>query len=265
MRRLFTSRAGLGETGALEGIEGFPLEGDPLTAPVDEGPVLRPYAALLPDVAEAAIAADALPAEERALRRAAELEHLGRRLDAILVLRQLVGERPEEDVPRLRLVRLLETVGEVEEALAVLSAGLERRTASVPLLLERGALLGRLSLHAEAERDLREALVLAPDEPAIRLQLGLTLLRRDRIADALPQLQRAAALAPDDPDVAFHLGEAFYHSGQFDQALTAFERAVTLRPGQAKVYALLGRLLDRLGRTEAAMVMHRRARDAAGR
>jgi Flp pilus assembly protein TadD len=45
--------------------------------------------------------------------------------------------------------------------------------------------------------------------------------------------------------------------------LQALERAAALAPGNPRSFKLMGRLLDRLGRTEEAMVMHKKAREAA--
>jgi Flp pilus assembly protein TadD len=265
MRRLHISRAGMGESDALEGVEGFPLEGDVVGTPSDEGPALTPYAAECGGTSAATRAGDTSAVESRGLRRALELEGLGRRLDAITVLRQLVAEGLEELESRRHLARLLEATGDADEALEVLSAGLTRHGASVGLLADRGALLGRLSRHVDAERDLRQALAQAPEDTAVHVQLGVALLRRGRIAEAVAHLRRATLLAPDDAEAAFHLGEALYHRGEFEGALGALERAAALRTHDPRAYALLGRLLDRLGRTEEAMAMHRKARDATVR
>ena len=263
MRRLFTSRAGIGETEALEGREGLPLEGDLLHASADEGPALRPYAATLA-VPEPEAATPAGAEAEIALQRAGELSRLGRRSDAVHVLRSLLAERPGEERASRDLARHLESAGEPDTALEVLTTALGLQGDHVGLRSDRGALAARLGMHAEAERDLRHALGVAPNDPGAHLQLGLVLFRLSRLTDALDHLQRAAMLAPDDADAAFHLGEAWYQKGALDRALAALERAATLRP-EARAYSLLGRLLDRLGRTEEAMIMHRRARDAAAR
>jgi Flp pilus assembly protein TadD len=265
MRRLYTSRSDAGEAQALEGFDADRLEGDPLFTSRDEGPSLRPYAADLPGRVSDDLHRPTRSEDDQALRRANELESLGRRLDAVLVLTQALIERPGVVNVRLRLAHLLATHAETDEALEILTAGLEADPKPAPLLVARGALLGSLNRHREAEHDLRLALTTAPEDHTAHLQLGLALIRRGLVHEGLPSLQRAERFGPEDPDVAFHLGEAYYHAGDLETARAQLHRATELRPNDARPYKLLGRLLDRLGRTDEAMAMHRRARDASAR
>ncbi len=265
MRRLHHSRSDAGEARALEGFDAGPLEGDLVGSSRDEGPLLRPYAADFSEpvvgVAQTTLAAD----EDRDLRRARELEGLGRRLDAVLVLRQALADRPEAVDVRLALASMLDRNGDTEDAIEVLTAGLGRGFANPQLLIPRGALLGKLNRHAEAEADLRRALDSEPNQPEAHLQLGIALVRRGRIPEALPVLQRARQLDQDNGEAAFHLGEVLYHLGDLSAALDTLRRATELAPRDPRAFKLQGRLLDRQGRTEEAMVMHRKARDLGGR
>ncbi len=265
MRRLYTSRSNAGEARALEGFDADQLEGDPLFTSHDEGPSLRPYAADLPGRISDDLSGATRSEDDQVLRRADELTTLGRQLDAVLVLRQALIERPGVVDVRVRLAHLLVNQSETEEALAILTAGLGTHPTAAPLLVARGALLGLLNRHREAEDDLRLALTTAPEDHTAHLQLGLALIRRGLVLEGLPSLQRAERFGPDDPDVAFHLGEAYYHAGDLETARAQLHRATELRPNDARPYKLLGRLLDRLGRTDEAMAMHRRARDASAR
>jgi Flp pilus assembly protein TadD len=244
------------------GFDPLALEGDARDVAPDEGPALFPFAADFPPslLAESGSDVDE-PHDARVLVRVRDLEGLGRRLDAIMVLRQSLGEEPGNVRLRLRLAELLEANGEEDTALEELETGLRTR-ADAALQVQRGALLGRMGRHAEAEQELRAAIAVSPDSVDAALHLGLSLLRRGRHADALRELERAQSLAPRRGDVSFHLGEAWYHSGQLDRALQNLLRASELAPEDPRAYKLLGRLLDRMGRTEEAMVMHRKAREA---
>src|SRR6187455_220687 len=245
------------------GFDPLALEGDAREVAPDEGPALFPFAADFPPslLAESSSRVDE-PHDARVLVRVRDLEGLGRRLDAIMVLRQSLGEEPGNVRLRHRLAELLEASGEEDTALEELEAGIRASRWDAALQVQRGALLGRMGRHPEAERELRAAIAMAPDSVDAALHLGLSLLRRGRHSDALTELQRAQSLDPRRGDVAFHLGEAWYHGGQLDRALQNLMRASELAPEDPRAYKLLGRLLDRMGRTEEAMVMHRKAREA---
>jgi predicted Zn-dependent protease len=68
---------------------------------------------------------------------------------------------------------------------------LEARQALADLMLDRGDA-------AAAERELRELLTVAPDNPQTHHSLGLLLQSLDRDEEAAPFLLRAAELAPDN-------------------------------------------------------------------
>lgn len=245
------------------GFDPLALEGDaPASAP-DEGAALFPFAEDFPSASMTEAWGRIEETQDaRVLVRVRELEALGRRLDAIMVLRQSLGEEPGNTRLRLRLAELLEASGEVDTALEELETGIRATEANASMHIQRGALLGRMGRHAEAEQELRNAIAGTPDSVDAALHLGLSLLRRGRHAEALQELERAHSLDPRRGDVAFHLGEAWYHGGEMDRALQNLMRASELAPEDPRAYKLLGRLLDRMGRTEEAMVMHRKAREA---
>ena len=245
------------------GFDPLALEGDARDVAPDEGPTLFPFSGDFPPsvMAESGTRGDE-PHDARVLVRVRDLDTLGRRLDAIMVLRQAIGEEPANVRLRLRLAELLEASGEEDSALEELEAGIRATRGQPALQVQRGGLLGRMGRHAEAEQELRAAISADPGSVDAALHLGLSLLRRGRHADALQELERAQSLDPHRGDVAFHLGEAWYHGGQMERAQQNLMRASELAPDDPRAYKLLGRLLDRMGRTEEAMVMHRKAREA---
>ncbi len=263
MRHLFNRRQGDGAEHDLSGAAADPLEGELRSRATDEGAARLPFADEFPPVAAAIPEGDTADAAlDQVLARAADLDRLGRRLDAILVLRSAVADGAPD--PRLfqALANLMEAAGDAEEALGALDEGLRVTSGEPALRVARGALLGRLNRYAESEEELRLALTTMPGAVEANLHFGLSLLRRGRHAEAIEVLERAAGQSPDHPEVAFHLAEARYHAGDLEGALDGLQRAAILAPRDPRAYKLLGRLLDRLGRTEEAMSMHRKAREA---
>jgi Flp pilus assembly protein TadD len=263
MRRLFTRRAA--PDLSREGPDLPVHEGDLWGPDADEGPALRPFASEFPALPPtASMVGEAATLTDSAFQRAHEQEQLGRRLDAIMTLRQLLTDDPAHVAGRIRLAHLLETTGDPDAALQLLSDGLSRSPDNRQLRGERGAHLCRHGRHAEAEADLLAAIDGQAPSAEATLYLGLSLLRRGRHAEAVPYLEQAAGINPTDGLVALHLGEARFQAGDYDGALAALTTAAQLTPADPRPFALAGRLLDRLGRTEEAMEMHRQAR-LAGR
>ncbi len=266
MRRLRNNRSPDSDELTLEGFDRLDLEGDAIGPAAEEIPWLRPFGADLPGPVLADSPSD--PAETegtKTLRQARALLELGRRLDAMLLLRRSIGEDPRGADPsaRMLLAELLDQVGEPEAAIGELSEALGQLAETYSALVQRGNLLARMGRLPEAERDLRAAVRQRPKDPRGHHQLGMTLLRRGLGAEAARSLEAALQAAPNDPELLYQLGEARQSTGDLDGALAVLQRAAGQAPRDPRPLKLMGRLLDRLGRTEEAMAMHRRARQAS--
>ena len=266
MRRLRNSRSPDPDEIASQGFDRTDLEGSAIEPVAEEIPWLRVFGADLPGplLTESPGAESETP-EDRLLRQARELIGLGRRLDALLLLRHSLepGSHPANAPARLLVAELLEQTGEIEAALEELGLALQPKGENFAVLIQRGSLLARSGRPAEAERDLRDAIRQRPDDPAGHCQLGLCFLRRGRAGDAARAFRDALRYAPDDPELLYQLGESLQSSGDVEGALSVLERAAAGAPRDPRPLKLMGRLLDRLGRPEQAMLMHRRARDAS--
>ncbi len=263
MRRLHNSRAPEPDDIAQEGFDRSDLEGDPIGPVVDEIPWMRPFGADITGLVLPVGPGDSEPEATRVPRQARELAALGRRLDALLLLRRYLADQPTDAAVRGFLADILDEGGETETALEELSRALTDAGDPVPLLVRRGAILARGGQLAEAEQDLREAIRREPRFAGARFHMGVALLRRGKGADAAAELRIALELAPDDPDATYYLGEALQSQGDLSGALIVLERAAELAPSNPRSFKLMGRLLDRLGRTDQAMAMHKKAREAA--
>jgi Flp pilus assembly protein TadD len=266
MRRLRNSRSPDPDELASQGFDRTDLEGSAIEPVAEEIPWLRVFGADLPGplLTESPEAASEAPAD-RLLRQARELISLGRRLDALLLLRHSLepGAHPAQAPARLLLAELLEQTGEIDAALEELGLAAEASSESFAVLVHRGALLARTGRPAEAEKDLKDAIRLRPDDPVGHCQLGLCFLRRGRAADASRAFRDALRYSPDDPELLYQLGESLQSTGDVEGAMEVLEQAAARAPRDPRPLKLMGRLLDRLGRTEQAMIMHRRARDAS--
>ncbi len=131
----------------------------------------------------------------------------------------------------------------------------------------RGSSLEQSGDWAAAEPDLRRALALAPDEPAVLNYLGYALLdhgdsgRGQSVPAARALIARAAKLRPDDGFISDSLGWADYRLGDYAGAAAALERAVAAEPGDPTINEHLGDAYWRLGRRIEARFRWRAALD----
>jgi len=76
----------------------------------------------------------------------------------------------------------------------------------------------------------RQALVFAPQNVGLLLNLAVLHLRESQFTTALDPLERARRAAPDSADVAKLMGWAYYGANKIDQAIEEWQRAERLRP-----------------------------------
>lgn len=76
----------------------------------------------------------------------------------------------------------------------------------------------------------RQALVFAPDNVGLLLNLAVLYLRESQFNTALDPLERARRVAPDSADVAKLMGWAYYGANKTDHAIEAWKRAEQLHP-----------------------------------
>lgn len=106
---------------------------------------------------------------------------------------------------------------------------------------------------------LRAAVVHSPDNVPLRQHLAETLMGLGRFAEAEREFRDALALAPDHLGLKAGLAAAFYQQGKASHALVLVEEVLKRPDPPAKILALHARLLDRLGERERAAEQYRAA------
>jgi eukaryotic-like serine/threonine-protein kinase len=136
------------------------------------------------------------------------------------------GNMPQDSARTLAL-------GEAEKAIALdstLGAG----------YAARGNALQGLWRWADAERDLRRAIALAPDYPSAHKWLGDLLMVNGRLPEAIAELTRAAQLDVVSPIIAGSLGVALGAAGRDSEAVVRGKQAVELDPELGVARFMLG-------------------------
>lgn len=168
---------------------------------------------------------------------------LGRRDDAIALLRDLVATRPDYPMAHYNLANaiaadqrpanLTEAVGVYDRAIGLMPAYAEAHA-------NRAAILRRLERYEEAQAGFAAALALNPNVALTHYNHGLLLGELDRPAEALAAHQRALALAPGLAVAHSHRGNMLSALGRHTEAMAAHRQALALAPGDALLHHNLG-------------------------
>src|SRR5262245_4720081 len=95
----------------------------------------------------------------------------------------------------------------------------------------------------DALQALREAVQLSPENVPLRQHLADTLLSMNRPADAEKEYRQVLALAPNNQRLKVGLGHAFYQQDKYSQALVVIEDLLKSPDAPGSAYLLHARLL----------------------
>ncbi|MEO0466532.1 MAG: tetratricopeptide repeat protein [Pseudomonadota bacterium] len=187
----------------------------------------------------------------------------GRNDQAIETAATALAAQPDRDL-KVQLADLFTTLDRDGEADRLLSEIIDLDGVSARedwrLFFARGAARERLGRWPEAERDLRFAMTLSPDNARILNHLGYGLVDRGQnLEEGLRLISRAADLDPRSGLILDSLGWAYFRLGDYGRAVNQLERAVELEPGNAVINDHLGDAYWRTGRRTEAKFQWRRA------
>ena len=84
----------------------------------------------------------------------------------------------------------------------------------------------------KAEKEYREVLRLAPDDPVAVRQLAIIYLDQGQVLQAYPLLKKSAELQPDDPEIQLKLGaDLLSQCGDYTQARDTALQILEKQPG----------------------------------
>jgi tetratricopeptide (TPR) repeat protein len=198
------------------------------------------------------------------LLSASLLNALGQSELAIESFGSVPADSPFFHVAELGRAQALRETGEVEEAIAILSALSEARPEITGVHVALGDMLRREERFAEATAAYDKAVALfaepAGGQWAVYFSRGITLEREDRWPEAEADFRRALELEPDQPQVLNYLGYSMVEMKiNLDEALSMIERAVAAEPDSGYIVDSLGWVLYRLGRYDEALIHMERA------
>ncbi len=149
--------------------------------------------------------------------------------------------------------------GYTNEALTLLDNALNKYPNETDLLFSRVLVFDNIGDQVSSERDLRQIILMKPDDSRALNHLGYMLAdRTDRFEEALELLERAIALEPEDPAIIDSLGWVQYKLGLYEEALANLRRAYAVFPDH-EVASHVGEVLWQMGRKEEAIEVWREA------
>lgn len=124
-------------------------------------------------------------------------------------------------------------------AIAVVSFGCSKETPTKDQILSRAHDALAAGQYVKAEKDYREVLRLAPNNPVALRQLGTIYLDQGQLIQAYPPLKQAAELQPEDPELQLKLGQAALALRQLTQARDLAQQVLDKKPGDETALLLL--------------------------
>lgn len=130
---------------------------------------------------------------------------------------------------------------------------------SAPARYQLAMALAQLDRQEEAERHLREALRILPENPFVLTALGMTLVRQKRAAEGVAFFEQVERANPASALARLNTAVALADAAQLDAAAGKFQEAIRLDPNLLEAHRQLGRVLLQLRRLEEAREANLRA------
>ena len=158
-------------------------------------------------------------------------------------LRQVLKEDPKNPQANLRLGYVLLESNRCEAATPLLSRAIAAQLPSADAHL--GLAMCQLSAGqpASAEKTLRSAMRVEPDNPVVFANLGMLLSDGGRHREGIEFLQRAVTIDPDFHQARFNLARIYGRAGQRADAAREAQELLSRLPANAPQRAEVERLL----------------------
>ncbi|HVG50006.1 MAG TPA: tetratricopeptide repeat protein [Xanthobacteraceae bacterium] len=188
-----------------------------------------------------------------AIQYAQALRTLGQRPQAVAVLEQTSLAIPGNKALMGAYGRALADAGQHKQALEVLERAHTPENPDWRILSAQGAVLDQLGRHPEAQRYYSSALKIAPEEPSILSNLGLSYALAKDLPKAEATLRRASSGQKIDPRVRQNLALVVGLQGRFAEAEEIAKADLPPEEAASNV-AYLRQMLEQQGKTGKKIV-----------
>ena len=184
---------------------------------------------------------------EAAINYAQALRGMGQRAQAAAVLERASIQNPKHKGVRGAYGRALADIGNYQQALDVLNRAHMPDQLDWHILSVQGAMLDQMGRHDEAQRYYATALRIAPDEPSVLSNLGLSYALSKDLVRAESTLRRATAHGRADTGVQQNLAVVVGLQGRFAEAKTIARAGLPSEEAAANVTHLRQMLAQQNG------------------
>jgi Flp pilus assembly protein TadD len=161
---------------------------------------------------------------------AAALRAAGQPAQAVAVMETgMLNGTPDVNI-RVNYAKALSAAGRYDQAMSVISDAIRPDSPDWNALLVKGAILDQMGNNAAARAVYSQALLIAPNEPSIEGNLGLSYAMTNDLANAELHLRKAAAMPGASSKIRQNLALVIGLEGRFDEARKLF--AAELPPDQ---------------------------------
>ena len=138
-----------------------------------------------------------------------------------------------------------------------------------PNLADAHASLGFVRLHfdrdwADAERELRTAILLKPSNQVAHRWYAYSLSAMGRHDEAYSEIEKARQISPQSPVIATAVANVLFLAGKFDEAIAQCRKALELDPGSIAAHTVLRWAFERKGMHAEALATYEQERSFAG-
>jgi tetratricopeptide (TPR) repeat protein len=171
---------------------------------------------------------------------------------AVQTAQQAARDYPDDIDAQILLADTLRDTKDFAGSLPVLNKVMAAKGKDVSwqLYYSRAVVLEQVGQWPAAERDLRAALALAPNQAELQNYLGYSWAdKNENLPQALDLLTKAHRAQPNSGAILDSLGWAYYRTGDLKQAVADLEQAVELEPAEADINDHLGDVYLKAGRT----------------
>ena len=200
------------------------------------------------------------------IQLATDLDAIDRTDDGIKTLKTVITDDPKDLEAIMALGNVERSRKKFADCEKTYTQGIDASTGEAKtnwlFYYFRGICGERSKQWTTAEKDLKKALELQPEQPHVLNYLGYSWIDQGiNLTEAMTMIRRAVDQRPDDGYIVDSLGWAYYRIADYDNAVKNLERAIDLKPEDPTINDHLGDAYWRVGRTLEAKFQWAHARD----
>ncbi len=111
---------------------------------------------------------------------------------------------------------------------------------------------------AEAEKYLKEAASIRPNDALDRYNLGIAYLRQKKTAEAMEELSRAESLGENDAVMLENIGEAYFSMKNYDKSLEVYNKVRKTNERNVKILSRIAEIYYEKGELDSAYELYRK-------